>query len=92
MTATGVPTKGAAAVDTSDYECVGLARANARRRPASAAPARPRARLTPPPRSPRHAPYDARYPKVDTLHCSWTTPMCYFATGIGGNGIQVSGA
>lgn len=26
--------------------------------------------------------------RVDTLHCSWTTPLCYFATGIGGNGIQ----
>jgi hypothetical protein len=31
---------------------------------------------------------DYEYPKVDTLHCSWGTPMCYFATGIGGNGIQ----
>ena len=39
MTATGVPTKGAAAVDTSDYECVGLA--NARHRPAGEAPPRP---------------------------------------------------
>ena len=34
-----LPTKGAAAVDTSDYECVGLA--NARHRPAGEAPPRP---------------------------------------------------
>ena len=31
---------------------------------------------------------DYEYPKVDTLHCSYATPLCYFATGIGGNGIQ----
>lgn len=25
---------------------------------------------------------DDEYPKPDTLHCSWGTPMCWFATGV----------
>ena len=31
---------------------------------------------------------DGEYPKTDTLHCSWGTPMCYFATGVGGPYVQ----
>ncbi len=30
----------------------------------------------------------AEYPKIGTLHCSWTQPVCWFATGIGANYAQ----
>lgn len=26
---------------------------------------------------------DKEYPKVSTLHCSWHSPLCFFATGVG---------
>lgn len=31
---------------------------------------------------------DDEYPKIGTLHCSWTQPVCWFATGIGANYVQ----
>ena len=31
---------------------------------------------------------DDEYPKTGTLHCSWTTDMCWFATGVAGPYIQ----
>jgi len=31
---------------------------------------------------------DDEYPKIGTLHCSWTQPVCWFATGVGGPYVQ----
>jgi len=31
---------------------------------------------------------DFEYPKADTLRCSYTTPLCYFVTGIGAQAVQ----
>jgi len=31
---------------------------------------------------------DDEYPKIGTLHCSWNQPICWFATGVGGNYVQ----
>lgn len=33
---------------------------------------------------------DREYPKTSTLHCSWATPMCWFATGVESNQVQDS--
>lgn len=33
---------------------------------------------------------DREYPKTGTLHCSWTTPLCWFATGVESNQVADS--
>jgi hypothetical protein len=46
----------------------------------------PPLRSSPPPPAPR-AP---QYPRTNSLSCLWTSPVCYFVTGVGGQGISDS--